>query len=64
MFRRQNQVSVDVFLLQVVAPLPAIPRLQFKLSVKTVLGGLGDMNSPNEGQNLVLKKSDALYTWK
>lgn len=51
--RHKNQVSVDAFLQQVLAPLSTIPRLQFKLSVQTVLSGLGNMHPPVSHTNLL-----------
>lgn len=53
LFRHQHQVSVDAFLHQVLAPLPALPRLQVKTSEQTVLGCLGNVHSPVEHTKLL-----------
>lgn len=55
MFRWQNQVRVDAFLQQVFTSLSTVSWLQFKLSVQTVFGGLGNMHPPMWEANLFKK---------
>lgn len=48
-FGHDHQVGLDAPLLQIVTAVASVPRLHFKLPVETLHGGLGDVDTPEEG---------------